>query len=286
MKISIFPDAVALPKNKNEKKLASKYTSNPYMPEIVSVDNEEELINIITTYAWSPSIFSGYRSQKEFISSDFMVLDIDSGMTIEQSEMVVKELGICTLCIPSTSHTELLHRFRLIFPLSETITDKVAFIDTMRYLTNYFPADPSCIVDTARFFFAGKLVDGYWFEGKLLEPIKINVPKVNKRTMIRSCPEVEVSTDIKDIVQFIYGDERKTVPEQVAYFINNAKSGLEGEWHNSANRFIFTLALQGVPYEKVETAFESLAPDKLDDHDLYLLERAYNDGLDKKEQML
>jgi len=286
MKLSIFPKAPALPSTKKEKKEGSIFTSNPYLPEVVEVHNEDELIDVITRNAWSPSIFSGFRSQKEFVSTDFMTLDIDSGMTIEEAEVAVNKLGLACLCLPSTSHTDALHRFRLIFPLVHTIHTKCEFIDTMRYLTEYFPADPQCIGDTARFFFAGKLVDGFWIEGKLLAPIQVNKPKLKTLININRSTNVPVSTDIKDVVEFIYDTPRDTVPEQVEYFIKNAKTGLEGEWHNSANKFIFTLALQGVPFDKVESVFQSLAPNELDEHDIYLLERSYNDGLDKKEQLL
>ncbi len=123
MKLSIFPKAEALPKSKEEKSRQAWYTSKPHLPEIINVSTDQELIDVICSSAWSPSIFDGFRNQNNFISTDFMVLDIDENMTIEEAEKVVHELDVCCLCIPSTSFTSDHHKFRLIFPLSRAITN-------------------------------------------------------------------------------------------------------------------------------------------------------------------
>jgi hypothetical protein len=41
-----------------------------------------------------------------------------------------------------------------------------------------------------------------------------------------------------------------------------------------------------VPFENVEAVFRHLAPDDLDDHDEYVLDRAWNDGYNAREDSL
>ena len=47
MKISIFPKAKALPKSKEEKNKESKFTSKPHYPELVTVNDEDDLIEVL-----------------------------------------------------------------------------------------------------------------------------------------------------------------------------------------------------------------------------------------------
>ena len=78
MQISIFPKAKSHPKNKEEKTRNSKYASSPYMPEVVDFSNEEELIDLITEYAWSPMVFETYRRESDFMKTDLIAFDIDA----------------------------------------------------------------------------------------------------------------------------------------------------------------------------------------------------------------
>ena len=155
MKLSIFPKAQALP-SKEEKGKEARFTSKPYLPEIVKFNTHKELINIICKNAWSPFTFEEYRSQDGFCSADVLAFDIDDGQTIEEAEAMVHKLDVIALCVPSTSHTDDAHRFRLIFPLSKTITKAEVYKATYAKIAEYFNVDPAC-KDTARFFFGGKL---------------------------------------------------------------------------------------------------------------------------------
>ena len=279
MKISIFPKAKALPESKEEKNKEAWFTSKPYSPVTVLVENEDTLIDTLCNYAWSPSIFKGFRNQGNFVSTDFMVLDIDDGMTITEAEQIVDKLGVACLCLPSTSHTPSLHKFRLVFPLLRTIRTKPVFEATMRKLAEYFPADPSCIGDTARFFFGCKKTDGFWTEGDLLAPEKpTEKPTIGGRTVQRVSDNIDVGEEVEELVEALYGPNRKKIPEQVDYWLRNAHTGFPGEWHNTCNSAIFTLSLQGVDFDVIEEVFRTIAPEDLDSHDIYLLERAWYDG--------
>ena len=147
MKLSIFPKCKALPKSKEEKQKYARYTSRPHMPEIFEVNNENDLIEIVTNYSWSPFLFEDFRRQDGFISTDFAVFDIDEGMRIEEAEKIIEDMEVACLCLPSTSHSEKNHRFRLIFPLSKSIKDKEEYVETMMKLGESFPYDSNCLTD-------------------------------------------------------------------------------------------------------------------------------------------
>lgn len=286
MKLSIFENSKALPLNKSEKVENARYFSRPYLPKVVEITTEEDLINIITNHAWSPFVFRNARLQDEFVSTDFLVLDIDSGLTIEESEIRVKEAGVACLCLSTSSHKPDAHKFRLIFPISRTITSEEDFLASMEDLAQSFPeADKACITDTARAYFGSTMVDGYWLEGELLEPIKAVIQptkQVGKRPSSES--KVRVTEDLEELIVELYGEAREKIPEAVDYFIRNAASGLEGNWHVSLNAFTFVLSLQSVDFDVVYDIVEFLAPEILDKRDIDCINRAYSDGLKLRDE--
>jgi hypothetical protein len=282
VQVSIFPKAKPHPKGKEEKAKNSKFASSPYTPEVATFDTEEGLIDLITQYAWSPMVFETYRRESDFIKTDLIAFDIDDGMTIDEAEEVVESLGLAALCMPSTSHTDAHHKFRLIFPLSRSIHDIDEYKETYMKLAEFFPVDPQC-KDACRFYFASTDEDGFWIEGDLYAPVKPK-PKLSESfDRSRYTDTIEVGEEVEDVVRALYGEDRDKIPEQVDYFIREAHTGLPGMWHNASNSFIFTLALQDVPFERVAAVFEELAPEPLDAHDEYLLERSYTDGQAKRE---
>lgn len=285
MKLSIFPKCKALPSSKEEKQKYARFTSRPHLPEIVEIRNENDLIDIVTKYSWSPFVFEDFRRQDGFISTDFAVFDIDDGMRIEDAESIIDELSVACLCMPSTSHTPEHHRFRLVFPLSKSIQNKDEYKETMMKLGEYFQYDPSCLTDTARFYYGSTDDDGFWIEGDLYTPVRPK-PKLSESFDKSSYTDtIEVGEDVVDVVRALYGEDKEKIPEQVDFFIREAHTGLLGNWHNASNSFIFTLGLQGVSFERVAAVYEELAPEPLDNHDEYLLERAYNDANLKRKEL-
>tara|TARA_R110001606_G_scaffold9032_1_gene39431 strand:+ start:3757 stop:4605 length:849 start_codon:yes stop_codon:yes gene_type:complete len=258
MKLSIFPKAQALP-SKEDKGKQARFTSKPYLPEILEFVTHEDLIEVICNHAWSPFIFEEYRSQDGFCSADVLAFDIDNGQTIEEAEAMVHKLDIAALCIPSTSHTDDAHRFRLIFPLAKTITKADAYKATYSKVAEYFSVDPAC-KDVARFFFGGKLVDGFWYEGKLLEPVK--PVRVVKAAVERynSREAVVVGDSIEELVVALFGESRTKIPDCVAHFLENAPDNLDGQWYNSSNSFLFTCGLMGLDKDRITDVFFSLYP--------------------------
>ena len=281
MKLSTFPKCKALPE-KAQKAAEARFTSKPYLPQITEVTTVDDLIEVICNNSWSPSLFKEFRRQDGFISTDFIVLDIDEGMTIEEAETVVHKLDICSICIPSTSHKEDNHRFRLIFPLAKTVTDREVFAATMRKVAENFPADPACLGDTGRFFFGGKLVDGFFFNGPLLEPEKAaKKVKNSPRSDYDVKDSVVVGESLEELVLALYGETRTKIPEPISYFLENAPDNLTGEWYHTSNRFLFTCGLLGLDQDRVSEVFFSLYPhDELTDKKV---DKIYLDGYNSRD---
>ena len=283
MKLSIYPKVNFLPKNKDEKALQSKLASNPNLPQILEIGTEEDLINAVTSYGWSPSIFSGVRHNDNFVSTDFMSLDIDSGLRIEEAEKRVQSLGLACLCLPSPSHTQELHKFRLIFPMAKTILNPEDFDATWDFLQKQFPELDTQCSDYARWYAPSKMEDGLWQDGEFLVPKK--APQVQPSSFNLKETQVDVPEDLADIVKLLYGKERETIPEAVEFFLTNAHTGLSGLWINSLNSFCFSLALSGVDGTLIQEVVEKIAPNALDNKDTYQISRAIKDGTKAREIM-
>lgn len=282
MKLSIFPKAKALPSSKDEKEYNAKFASNPHVPETVEVDTDDDLIRLVSSYAWSNSIFKGVRRQDNFVSCDFLVLDIDEGMKIEEAEKICEEARMTTLCLPSTSHTPENHRYRLIFPLSKTITDPATFIASMKDLVENFPsADPHCVTNYCCFYYASKTEDGFWIEGDLLEPVEPPKTALNSPTRrLDVSAKVRTSEDIKELIKDLYGEEREVIPEAVDFFIKNAPNGIPNSWICSLNDFSFVLSLQGVDLDTIKDLVAYLSPMPQSPRELATIERAVKDGIE------
>jgi len=241
---------------------------------------------LITNNAYSPSIFKEYRRKDGFISTDLIVLDIDDDMTLQEAEKVIHELDVIALAIPTTSHTEEHHRFRLLFPVSKSIRTLADFEATNRKLAEYFPADPSTLSDTARFFFGSKLVDGFaYVEGSLLEPVIDSEKPVNRSVKpYDSNDTITVGEDLKERVEALYGETRTKIPEAIADFLENAPDNLAGRWFHASNRFLYTCGLSGLDKDHVMTFFFELYPwEELTEEKV---EKMIQDGIESREEEL
>lgn len=278
MLLSIFPNANAHPRTKEEKRDVGFQVSYPNMPETIYFDDEDKLLSLVTTYAWSPFVFSAHRHADNFVSCDLLVYDIDEGLSIDEAKGIVETRKLACLCLPSPSHSEELHKFRLIIPLSRTIFYPDSYEETWKVGAAIFGVvDQSC-KDMARFYNGSTTEDGFWNEGEFFEPVAAApVKKVDNRVHNNNVL-LPVGGDIKEMVQQIYGEERKVVPEAVDFFLRNAHTGIPGGWINALNRFCFSLALSGVQKDVILIQCESLAPEALDKKDMYQINRAIRDA--------
>lgn len=86
LRLSIFEECMPHPQDRDLKAIEARKTSNPHLPTTVEVRTSDQLLDVITNYAWSPATFTKYRRRSDFISTEFMVLDIDNELTIEDAE--------------------------------------------------------------------------------------------------------------------------------------------------------------------------------------------------------
>ena len=120
-----------------------------------------------------------------------------------------------------------------------------------------------------------------------MDPIKPpQKPKISPQRRLDSSERIVVGEDIESVVEALYGEKREKIPEAVDYFIREAPTGIPGNWHNAANAFLFVLGLQGVEFDTIAQVFEELAPEPLDRHDEYLLDRSVQDGYNVREEEL
>lgn len=279
MKISVFPKINFHPTQEQKPKMAV-YSSKPHYPETREFANEEQLFELVTQYGWSPSIFTGYRQNATFSFCDVLALDIDDGMRLQDAERICKDNSLCALISPSPSFTEEHHKFRIIFPLVRSIHSPDQFTATWQKLAALFPQVDEQCKDLARFFFPCKPDPDHsvWIDGELLEPAEVP-EKVVDRWGKREYNLVDTDgLQSKDALILLFGELPEKVSEAVAHFLENAHTGLSGEWTNSLNACCFALAAKGVDEDKIWEVTQRVAPEPLDDSDEYQIERAIRDG--------
>lgn len=281
MKLSIFPEAKAHPSSKAEKVTESFKVSKPYLPKTVTIATEDDLIKFVTSYAWSPFVFDGVRHADNFVSCDFLVYDIDEGLTIDGADNILSGTNYCYLILPSPSHTETNHRFRIIIPLAHSILDAETYLASWQAGADILGSVDEQTKDLARYFFGS--TDNGWgcwdFTKDFFTPIKKAIPGKSDFVTHSHTVMISITDDLKDVVEKLYGEKRDKVPEAVEYFLKNAHTGLPGNWINSLNAAAFSLALSGVDEEVITEVFEQLAPDGgLDSKDMYQIRRAVRDG--------
>lgn len=282
LKLSIFEQCEAHPKDRDLKKSEAMKTSKPYKPSLVEVNNEEELLEVITNFAWSPAVFKEYRRASDFISTDFMVLDIDNEITIEKAEKRCYILGVFAIIAATPNFTKEHHKFRVVFPLLKTIKSKKVFEATWKKLSETFPELDEQCSDSCRFYFGSTLEDGCFVHGKsLLEPVE---PLKKASNYVASTKTlVSPNPSNKDYLTALYGRVPSNVPECIDHFLSEGHTGLEGGWTVSLNSFCFVLGLQVVDFDAMMEVVEDVAPDPLDDRDIKTIERGYEDGIKSRK---
>lgn len=280
MQISIFPKAKAHPSSKDEKVYNAKLASNPV---IVEVEDEETLYDLITSYVWSPSIFSKFRKESDFLHCDVIALDIDDGMTISEAEAICKKHNMMAFIAPSPSYSPEHHKFRIIFPLVTRITVIAVYKATWQYLKAKFPLDLQCS-DLARFYFSclpdpenSIYVDGDMLKSAIPRNLWDNEELLNNQEFVSSDNIADKTT-----LSLLYGEIPDKINKTVANFFENAHTGMSGEWTCSLNAAIFTLTLMGISDETILSAVQKVSPEPLDGRDMDTIEKAIKDGLKAK----
>jgi len=139
--------------------------------------------------SWSHILWRGdARAGLNFESAGALVLDFDGGFTLEQAK--VRFMGVACYILLTKSHTEENHRFRVVLPLSEVITDRNQYLYNIARLLESNPeADQSCR-DAARFWYRSPKL--FWqndIDNKLITlelGLESSVFEANKRALSAS----------------------------------------------------------------------------------------------------
>lgn len=122
----------------------------------------QKLLDVITTQTWSPSLFNGTRNNANFISTEFLTLDIDDGMPLSKALEIYS--GFKHVIATSKSHqkekiTESgivkppCDRFRVILFLDSACTSVDSYRATWQTAFELWPFIDAGAKDAARFFY-------------------------------------------------------------------------------------------------------------------------------------
>lgn len=120
------------------------------------VDSIEDMATAILETAWSPGVFKdGRRNRDNFISSQIIALDIDSGMTLEEALekfKTFKHVIGTTRNHRRDKHGLVADRFRVVLFTEEPLTGPEYEATTRSFISTY-NTDPQC-KDASRLFYA------------------------------------------------------------------------------------------------------------------------------------
>lgn len=178
MKVSINEQII----NKNDNHVNQ---SNGFRPAVLT---PKQLADSISKgYAFSYQFENAQRKADNFICSDIIAADFDAGMTLDEALNNEFFINNASILYTTASHTPEKHKFRVIFELPRTITDKEEIRAAQQGLTRKFPADRAA-VDPARQFYGSKGCKPYIFnkvlsDKNLKELIELGREPINQSDM-------------------------------------------------------------------------------------------------------
>ena len=146
MKLSINKNII----NKNE---TNAHQSKGF--EAFDLTVNELIAHVNDGHAFSYQFENNHRKAENFICSDIIAADFDDGMTLQEAIQNEFFINNASFLYTTTSHTSENNRFRVIFQLPHTVTDKDLIRSAQTGLTRKFPADAAS-VDPARQFYGSK----------------------------------------------------------------------------------------------------------------------------------
>lgn len=114
----------------------------------------DDMAKAISEDGWAISyqFKNDHRHTSNFIATDFLAVDIDGGLKLEEALNHPLVEKYCALLYTTVNHSADNHRFRLIFRLPHTITDASDVTAAAKALTHRLGGDPSA-TDAARMFY-------------------------------------------------------------------------------------------------------------------------------------
>lgn len=119
-------------------------------------------------FAFSYQFENAHRRADNFICTDIIAADFDAGMTLDEALNNEYFINNASILYTTASHTPEKHKFRIIFELPRTITDKEEIRAAQQGLTRKFPADRAA-VDPARQFYGSRGCKPHLFNKTLSE---------------------------------------------------------------------------------------------------------------------
>lgn len=123
----------------------AKHTDKAWLSEgfqafEATLDELEETIKL--GIAFSYQYRDEKRSAKNFVASDFLAVDFDGGITIDECLALDMVQNHASLLYTTPSHTDSNHRLRLVFVLPRTIVDAKELRFAARALTQRLGGGP------------------------------------------------------------------------------------------------------------------------------------------------
>src|SRR5690625_1480273 len=147
---------------------------NSHLKHVVEVTPESflEMVTQPNGYSFTPAIFNGTRSNKNWKEQSVFALDYDSGVTPEEVVSAFENIGITpNVFYSSFSDTPEHRKFRMVFFLNKVITDKEDRDYIQKGLMAVVECDKAC-KDAARLYFGG-------IEGEVLNPEPIDYHRLH-----------------------------------------------------------------------------------------------------------
>lgn len=179
-----------------------------------------KLLKVILTNPWSPIVWKGgYRKSENFLSSDWLALDYDDGLDIEQA---VNKFADYQYIISTTkSHTPECHRFRVCIPWERTITDVHEFEYNLYKNAKFYESDMNAL-SAGRFFWPSKEIYKINLEGEQMEVVQES-PLEKAQRKLRIAKQLQPSRNgpldrTRDFLEcgLIFGDGRNACIRDVA----------------------------------------------------------------------
>jgi len=147
--------------------------------EVASI---QEMADAILETAWSPGVFKdGHRNRDNFISSQIIALDIDSGMTL--AEGIEKFSKFKHIIGTTRNHRQDKHglvadRFRVVLFTEEQLNGS-EYEATTRAFINQYKTDPQC-KDASRLFYACNSIASINVDGAYIEKVVSLPPPIQE----------------------------------------------------------------------------------------------------------
>lgn len=124
---------------------------------VVEVDSIQEMYSRICKSAWSPILFKdNVRKSENFISSDFLVLDIDGGFSYDDALIYFSTHD--HIIEVTKNHEKVKNgisadRFRIVLPLDKPVFDPATYREMFNKAKTVWPFIDDACKDLARFFY-------------------------------------------------------------------------------------------------------------------------------------